>query len=45
MATINSKKTLRRDLLLAAGLLGLGALVAIISLILRTVDIRQEIGR
>ena len=32
MATINSKKTLRRDLLLAAGLLGLGALVAIISL-------------
>ena len=32
MASINSKRTLRRDLLLAAGLFGLGALVAIISL-------------
>ncbi|MBR1139842.1 MULTISPECIES: hypothetical protein [Bradyrhizobium] len=32
MAPINSKRTLRRDLLLAAGLLGLGAVVAIISL-------------
>ncbi|MGJ5180754.1 hypothetical protein ACQR16_26330 [Bradyrhizobium oligotrophicum] len=32
MASINSKQTLRRDLLLAAGLLFLGALVAIISL-------------
>ncbi len=32
MAPINSKRTLRRDLWLAAGLLGLGALVAIISL-------------
>ncbi|UFZ03383.1 hypothetical protein LQG66_29790 [Bradyrhizobium ontarionense] len=32
MASINSKQTLRRDLLLAGGLLGIGALVAIISL-------------
>ncbi|MGJ4930536.1 hypothetical protein ACQR1I_26975 [Bradyrhizobium sp. HKCCYLS2038] len=32
MAPINSKRTLRRDLWLAAGLLGLGALMAIISL-------------
>ncbi|MGJ5049759.1 hypothetical protein ACQR09_22060 [Bradyrhizobium oligotrophicum] len=32
MASINSKRTLRRDLWLAGGLLGLGALVAIISL-------------
>ncbi|MGJ4966488.1 hypothetical protein [Bradyrhizobium sp. HKCCYLRH3061] len=32
MAPINSKRTLRRDLWLAAGLLGLGALVAIVSL-------------
>ncbi|MGJ4948937.1 hypothetical protein [Bradyrhizobium sp. HKCCYLS20291] len=33
MASINSKKTLRRDLLLAVGLLGLGALVAIVSIV------------
>ncbi|WP_315779189.1 hypothetical protein [Bradyrhizobium sp. SZCCHNPS1003] len=32
MAAINSKRTLRRDRLLAAGLLGLGALIALISL-------------
>ncbi|MGY3448244.1 hypothetical protein [Bradyrhizobium sp. USDA 4353] len=31
MAPINSKRILRRDLWLAAGLLGIGALVAIIS--------------
>ncbi|MGY4303721.1 hypothetical protein ACVIJ6_000964 [Bradyrhizobium sp. USDA 4369] len=33
MASINSKKTLRRDLLLAVGLFGFGALVAVISIV------------
>ncbi|MGC2781176.1 MAG: hypothetical protein WA418_36625 [Bradyrhizobium sp.] len=32
MASINSKRTLRRDLLLAAGLFCIGAIIAIVSL-------------